>query len=134
MPFNNTGRSAIDEIPPLGKLFTLAMQHVLTMYAGAITVPLFVASSLHLSSEDTAYLVSADLFACGLVTLIQCLGLGPVGARLPVIMGVTFVGVMPSIAIASQPGLGLAGVYGAAIAAGSSSCRWFLSLVACARS
>jgi NCS2 family nucleobase:cation symporter-2 len=81
MPFNNTGRSAIDEIPPLGKLFTLAMQHVLTMYAGAITVPLFVASSLHLSSEDTAYLVSADLFACGLVTLIQCLGLGPVGAR-----------------------------------------------------
>jgi NCS2 family nucleobase:cation symporter-2 len=33
-------------------------------------------------------------------------------------MGVTFVGVMPSIAIASQPGLGLAGVYGAAIAAG----------------
>lgn len=118
MHIDHKRQSAIDEIPTLGRLFTLALQHVLTMYAGAITVPLFVASSLHLSSEDTAYLVSADLFACGLVTLIQCLGLGPVGARLPVIMGVTFVGVMPSIAIASQPGLGLAGVYGAAIAAG----------------
>lgn len=118
MPSELAGRSAVNEIPPFGKLFTLALQHVLTMYAGAITVPLLVASSLHLSGKDTAYLVSADLFACGLVTLVQCLGIGPVGARLPVIMGVTFVGVMPSIAIASQPGLGLAGVYGAAIAAG----------------
>jgi NCS2 family nucleobase:cation symporter-2 len=118
MPSELSGRSAVNEIPPFGKLFTLALQHVLTMYAGAITVPLLVASSLHLSGADTAYLVSADLFACGLVTLVQCLGIGPVGARLPVIMGVTFVGVMPSIAIASQPGLGLAGVYGAAIAAG----------------
>lgn len=88
------------------------------MYAGAITVPLLVASALHLSSEHAAYLVSADLFACGLVTLLQCIGAGAVGIRLPIIMGVTFVGVMPSIAIASQPGLGLAGVYGAAIAAG----------------
>ena len=111
-------RAAIDEVPALGKLVTLALQHVLTMYAGAITVPLLVASSLHLSSEDTAYLVSSDLFACGLVTLVQCIGFGPIGARLPVIMGVTFVGVMPSVAIASQPGLGLAGVYGATIAAG----------------
>lgn len=118
MSSEQTGRAAVDEVPALGKLITLALQHVLTMYAGAITVPLLIASSLHLSSEDTAYLVSADLFACGLVTLVQCIGIGPVGARLPVIMGVTFVGVMPSIAIASQPGLGLAGVYGAAIAAG----------------
>lgn len=108
----------VDEVPAPGRLLALAFQHVLTMYAGAITVPLFVASSLHLSSADTAFLVSADLFACGLVTLVQCLGIGGIGVRLPVIMGVTFVGVMPSIAIASQPGLGLAGVYGATIAAG----------------
>jgi NCS2 family nucleobase:cation symporter-2 len=105
-------------MPVAGRLFALAFQHVLTMYAGAITVPLFIASSLHLSPTDTAFLVSADLFACGLVTLVQCLGIGGIGIRLPVIMGVTFVGVMPSIAIASQPGLGLAGVYGATIAAG----------------
>ena len=118
----------VDHVPPAGALGALAFQHVLTMYAGAITVPLLVASALHLSAQDTAYLVSADLFACGLVTLLQCLGLGlglgrggdrgGVGIRLPIIMGVTFVGVMPAIAIASQPGLGLPGVYGAAIAAG----------------
>ncbi|RJG52424.1 purine permease [Sphingobium terrigena] len=111
-------QQSVDAVPPLPRLSALAFQHVLTMYAGAITVPLLIASSLHLSAADTAFLVSADLFACGLVTLIQCLGIGPVGARLPVIMGVTFVGVMPAIAIASQPDLGLRGVYGAAIAAG----------------
>ena len=108
----------VDSVPPVGALGALALQHVLTMYAGAITVPLLVASALHLSSQDAAYLVSADLFACGLVTLLQSLGAGAFGIRLPIIMGVTFVGVMPAIAIASQPGLGLAGVYGAAIAAG----------------
>lgn len=108
----------MDHAPPVGPLAVLALQHVLTMYAGAITVPLLVASALNLSVADTAYLVSAVLFAGGLVTLLQCVGIGPVGIRLPIMMGVTFVGVMPSIAIASQPGLGLAGVYGAAIAAG----------------
>jgi len=108
----------VDSVPPIGALGALALQHVLTMYAGAITVPLLVASALKLSPEHAAYLVSADLFACGLVTLLQCLGVGPIGIRLPVIMGVTFVGVMPAIAIASQPGLGLTAVYGAAIAAG----------------
>lgn len=108
----------VDAVPPAGSLGALALQHVLTMYAGAITVPLIVASALKLSPEHAAYLVSADLFACGLVTLLQCLGVGPFGIRLPIMMGVTFVGVMPAIAIAGQPGLGLQGVYGAAIAAG----------------
>src|SRR6202007_786309 len=108
----------VDSVPQAGALGALALQHVLTMYAGAITVPLLVASALHLSSEHAAYLVSADLFACGLVTLLQSVGAGAFGIRLPIIMGVTFVGVMPSIAIASQPGMGLAAVYGAAIAAG----------------
>lgn len=108
----------VDAVPPAGALGALALQHVLTMYAGAITVPLIVASALKLPPEHAAYLVSADLFACGLVTLLQCLGAGPFGIRLPIMMGVTFVGVMPAIAIAGQPGLGLQGVYGAAIAAG----------------
>jgi xanthine/uracil permease len=50
MPSELAGRSAVNEIPPFGKLFTLALQHVLTM-AGAITVPLLVASSLHLRAK-----------------------------------------------------------------------------------
>src|SRR5665213_1478869 len=109
---------SVDEVPPVWSLAVLALQHVLTMYAGAVTVPLLVASSLHLSAHDSAYLVSADLLACGLVTLIQCIGIGPIGVKLPIIMGVTFVSVPAVIAIGSQPHLGLLGVYGASIAAG----------------
>lgn len=108
----------VDVIPAPGQLAALSMQHVLTMYAGAVTVPLLIASALRLSQQDAAYLVSADLFACGIVTLIQSLGIGSFGARVPVVMGVTFVGVMPAIAIAQQPGLGLPGVFGASIMAG----------------
>jgi xanthine permease len=108
----------VDDVLPPGRLLVLAIQHVLTMYAGAVTVPLVIAGALHLSADQTAYLVSSDLVACGIVTLIQCVGLGFIGVRLPVIMGVTFVSVGPSIAIASNPALGLPGVFGATMVSG----------------
>jgi hypothetical protein len=63
--------SAVDEMLPAGKLFTLGLQHVLVMYAGAIAVPLIVGRALKLPPEQVAALISADLFCCGLVTLIQ---------------------------------------------------------------
>lgn len=108
----------VDEVLPPGRLLVLAIQHVLTMYAGAVTVPLVIASALGLPADQTAYLVSSDLVACGIVTLIQCIGVGFIGVRLPVIMGVTFVSVGPGIAIASNPELGLPGVFGAGMVSG----------------
>ncbi len=108
----------VDEVLPPMRLLVLAIQHVLTMYAGAVTVPLVISSALHLGADQTAYLVSSDLVACGLVTLVQCIGLGPVGVRLPVMMGVTFVSVGPAIAIAANPALGLPGIFGATIVSG----------------
>jgi NCS2 family nucleobase:cation symporter-2 len=110
--------SSVDERLPSLRLLVLALQHVLTMYAGAVTVPLVISSALHLPVDRTAYLVSSDLVACGIVTLIQCIGVWGVGVRLPVMMGVTFVAVGPSIAIASNPALGLAGIFGATIVSG----------------
>ena len=89
------GLPALDATPPPFRLLLLAIQHVLSLYAGAVTVPLVVGAALHLASDQTAYLVSSDLLACGLVTLVQCLGVGGVGVRLPVMMGVTFVAVGP---------------------------------------
>jgi NCS2 family nucleobase:cation symporter-2 len=111
-------RDPVDQAPAPPKLIVLAIQHLLAMYAGAVTVPLVLASALHLGPDQTAYLVSSDLVACGIVTLLQCLGIGPVGVRLPVMMGVTFVSVGPSIAIASNPALGLPGIFGATIVSG----------------
>ncbi|WP_348645263.1 nucleobase:cation symporter-2 family protein [Methylobacterium sp. BTF04] len=96
----------------------LGLQHVLVMYAGAVAVPLIVGRALKLSPEQVALLVSADLFACGLATLVQSWGLPGIGIRMPVMMGVTFAAVTPMIAMGTNPALGLAGIYGAVIVAG----------------
>ncbi|HEX7390738.1 MAG TPA: nucleobase:cation symporter-2 family protein [Acidiphilium sp.] len=104
-------------LPP-GRLFILGLQHVLVMYAGAVVVPLVVASAGHLNTVQTGYLISADMFCCGIGTLLQAVGLGPFGIRMPVIMAVTFTAVTPMILMVNDPSLGLPGIYGATIAAG----------------
>ncbi|WP_049622263.1 nucleobase:cation symporter-2 family protein [Frateuria defendens] len=110
--------AAVDALPAPLPWLVLAVQHVLVMYAGAVAVPLIVAGALHLSRVDTAFLVSADLFCCGLATLVQSLGLGAFGIRLPVVMAATFASVGPMIAIGGNPQLGLPYVYGANLVAG----------------
>jgi len=63
-------------------------------------------------------LINADLFACGLATLVQALGIWRFGIKLPVMMGVTFASVSPMIVMATNPEIGLLGIYGAVICAG----------------
>ncbi|MBX9612142.1 MAG: purine permease [Burkholderiales bacterium] len=111
----------VDQRLPTGQLAALGLQHVLVMYAGAVAVPLIVGRALKLSPEQVALLISADLFCCGIVTLIQSLGATQwFGIRLPVMMGVTFASVAPMVAMAnSQPGTAGAGlIFGAIIGAG----------------
>ncbi len=111
----------VDERLPAGKLTALGLQHVLVMYAGAVAVPLIVGRALKLSPEQVALLISADLFCCGVVTLIQSLGATQwFGIRLPVMMGVTFASVAPMVAMAnSNPGIAGAGlIFGSIIGAG----------------
>jgi uric acid transporter len=110
--------AAVDETLPLPRLVPLALQHVLVMYAGAVAVPLIIGRALALKPEEVAFLISADLFACGLATLAQSVGGWGVGIRLPVMMGVTFASVGPMLAMAAAPGVGLLGIYGAVIGAG----------------
>lgn len=117
----NQGAHPVDEVLPTGKLLTLGMQHVLVMYAGAIAVPLIVGRALKLSPDQVAMLISADLFCCGLVTLIQSFGLTRYfGIKLPVMMGVTFAAVGPMVAMANvQSGPdGARAIFGAIIGAG----------------
>jgi uric acid transporter len=108
----------VDEVLPIPRLLALGLQHVLVMYTGAVAVPLIIGRALKLPPEDVAYLISADLFACGLATLVQCIGFPTVGIRLPVMMGVTFASVGPMLAMAASPEIGLLGIYGSVIAAG----------------
>ena len=108
----------VDELLPMPRLLTLGLQHVLVMYAGAVAVPLIIGRALKLSPQDIAFLISADLFACGLATLVQCIGFRGVGIRLPVMMGVTFASVGPMLSMAAAPEVGLLGIFGSVIAAG----------------
>jgi xanthine permease len=107
----------VDEVLPIGRMAAVALQHVLVMYAGAIAVPLIVGGALRLPKDQIGFLVNADLFACGIVTLIQTVGVGRFGIRLPVVMGVTFATVGPMVAMASS-GVSITGLFGAVIAAG----------------
>ena len=114
-----TPAAPVDEILPLTRLIPLGLQHVLVMYAGAVAVPLIVGRALKLAPEQIALLISADLFCCGLVTLIQSLGVTRwFGIRMPVMMGVTFASVGPMLAMAADPTLGITGIFGAVIGAG----------------
>ncbi|WP_099826291.1 nucleobase:cation symporter-2 family protein [Oceaniglobus indicus] len=112
---------AVNERIAAPKLFTLGLQHVLVMYAGAIAVPLIVGRVLGLQPAEVAFLISADLFVCGVVTIIQSLGASKYfGVKLPVMMGVTFASVGPMVAIgAANPGTeGARMIFGAIIGAG----------------
>jgi NCS2 family nucleobase:cation symporter-2 len=89
------------------------------MYAGAVAVPLIIGRALSLPPQQIAILINADLFACGIATLIQSVGFPGVGIRLPVMMGVTFASVAPMLAMAGNPEIGLLGIYGAVIVGGA---------------
>ena len=116
----------VDQVPPFGKLTILGIQHVLAFYAGAVVVPLVIASGLGLDHETLVHLINADLLTCGIATIIQSAGIGRfIGVKLPLIQGVTFTAVSPLIAIgaaATPPGAdpktGLATMYGSIIAVG----------------
>ncbi len=118
---DRTGFDPVEERIPGPRLMALGLQHVLVMYAGAIAVPLIVGRALQLSPQDVAFLISADLFVCGIVTIIQSFGATQwFGIKLPVMMGVTFAAVGPMVAIASaSPGQdGARMMFGAIMAAG----------------
>ncbi len=111
-----------------GKVVTLGLQHVLAMYAGSVVVPLIIGGALKLNPAQMAYLISADLFTCGLATLLQVLGTRFLGIRLPVVLGCTFTAVGPIIAIGTTANLPTAFVRLSLPAL--PSCCWHLCLAA----
>ncbi|KNF06944.1 putative purine permease, partial [Gottschalkia purinilytica] len=110
----------MDDKPSIGLSIILALQHIVTAFGGIVAVPLVIGQALGLSVPDLAFLVSATIFVSGITTFIQAKGVGPVGARVPCIMGTDFTFVAPSLAVALPAaaggmGLGLPGLFGATI-------------------
>ena len=111
----------VDEVLPIPKLAVYGFQHVLAFYAGAVVVPILLANSIGLSQQELIHLINADLFTCGIASIIQSWGFWKVGVRLPLLQGVTFTAVSPMIAIGLAAGGGTEGllvIYGAVIVAG----------------
>ncbi len=111
----------VDELLPAPKLAVYGFQHVLAFYAGAVIVPILLASSIGLNTEQLIHLINADLFTCGIASIIQSVGFWKVGVRLPLLQGVTFTAVSPMIAIGLAAGGGTQGllvIYGSVIVAG----------------
>lgn len=98
------------------KIASLAIQHVLAMYAGAVIVPLIVGGALGLSGEQLTYLVSIDILMCGIASILQVWRNRFFGIGLPVMLGCTFTAVGPMIAIGGQ--YGVSAIYGSIIISG----------------
>src|SRR5699024_3623801 len=77
---------------PLPQQFAYGLQHVLTMYGGIIAVPIIIGGAAGLSPAGSGQMVTASLFVGGLATLIQSIGIGFMGSKLPLIQDVCFGG------------------------------------------
>ncbi|UIJ35655.1 2-oxo-4-hydroxy-4-carboxy-5-ureidoimidazoline decarboxylase [Allobranchiibius sp. GilTou73] len=111
----------VDEVLPAPQLAIYGIQHVLAFYAGAVIVPILLASAIKLSTPDLIHLINADLFTCGIASIIQSIGFWKVGVRLPLLQGVTFTAVAPMISIGVSHGGGVNGllyIYGSVLIAG----------------
>jgi len=106
----------LDGIPPLTTAIPLGLQHVLAMFVGNVTPLIIISSALNLPLEQKTFLIQCAMMVAGINSLIQCYPIGPVGAKLPIIMGTSF-GFLP-ICLTIGADYGLPGVFGAAMAGG----------------
>jgi xanthine permease XanP len=90
---------------PVRTAILVAVQHVLAMFVGVITVPLLLARSLKL--PPNGYLVSMGFIASGLGTLVQVRGFGAFGSRLLAVQGTSFTFLAPLVQAGQVGGLPL---------------------------
>ena len=111
----------VDEVLPPQQLAVYGLQHVMAFYAGAVIVPILLAGAIGLNEDQLIHLINADLFTCGIASILQSVGVWKIGVRLPLLQGVTFTAVSPMIIIGLDNGGGaesLTYIYGAVIVAG----------------
>ena len=98
------------------KAMVLGLQHLLAMYSGSILVPMMIGQALGYNSEQLTYLVSTDIFMCGVATFLQLQLNKYFGIGLPVVLGVAFQSVAPLTIIGQSHGSGA--MFGALIFSG----------------
>lgn len=101
--------------PPMAKAVPLGIQHVLAMFVSNVTPAIIVAGAagVGFGSDDLTpmlYMIQMSMLFAGIATLFQTVGMGPVGARLPIVQGTSFAFI--PIMIPAVAGLGTAGLAG----------------------
>ena len=95
-PYDRDGR------PPLKLAIPLGLQHVLAMFVGNLTPLLIItaACGIEAGGELQVALLQNAMLIAGIVTLVQVFTVGPVGGKLPIVMGTSsgFIGVCQSVA------------------------------------
>ncbi len=106
----STQYSNPDEMPPLAQAVPLGLQHVLAMFASNVTPSIIVAGAAGLAfgSAEQVYLIQMAMLFAGVATLFQTVGIGPVGARLPIMQGTSFAFVGVLAGVAATQGLSVA--------------------------
>ncbi|WP_182021702.1 solute carrier family 23 protein [Haloquadratum walsbyi] len=105
----------IEDTPEFSKALQLGAQHLLAMFLSTVALPLVIASAIGLGNSDTTYIVQMALLVAGVATLVQVYQIGPIGARLPIVMGTSAIFVSPLISVGTE--FGLAAIFGAVIIA-----------------
>ena len=110
----------LDGIPKFSQALPLAIQHLVAMIVGCVTPAIIVASAAGIEGQDRIILIQASLVFSALSTLLQLFTIGfkeiRLGAKLPVIIGVSFAYVPSMQAIAED--FGIAAILGAQIIGG----------------
>jgi xanthine permease len=105
----------IDDEPPLSEAIPLGIQHLFAMFLSTVALPLVIAGAIGLEPAETAFIVQMALLVAGIATIVQVYSVGPVGARLPIVMGTSAIFVAPLIDIGTT--FGLAAIFGAVMVA-----------------
>ena len=96
--------------PPIGEAIPLGLQHVLAMFASNVTPSIIVAGAAGLAfgGAEQIYLIQMAMLFAGIATLFQTVGIGPVGAKLPIMQGTSFAFVGVLAGVAATQGLSVA--------------------------
>lgn len=89
----------LDGRVPISKAIPFGLQHVLAMFVANLTPIVIVTGAAGLETAETARLIQSAMFIAGIATLIQLYPVWKVGAKLPIVMGVsfTFVTILSSV-------------------------------------
>ncbi|HEX5611749.1 MAG TPA: solute carrier family 23 protein [Burkholderiales bacterium] len=98
----------LNDYPGPTKTALFGIQHVLVMFTAMVGGPLIVARLLNLPADTRIEMVTGTMIGCGLATMVSALGVGFIGPRLPIVMGVFYIFIGPMVAIAKEVSLAAA--------------------------